>query len=122
MDRNPNPEASQTQAERILAALLAGESLTSLDALERFGCARLASRISDLKQRGYPISSKLVETASGKRVAQYRLAPGGPAVPPPPSDEPDPLARETPVRQGGLFALEAEEDGPSWLSRERWER
>ena len=119
---NPNLEASQTQAERILSALLAGESLTSLDALERFGCARLASRISDLKQRGYPISSKLVETASGKRVAQYRLAPGGAAVPPPSPGEPDPLDREAEGRQADLFASETAYDGPSWLSRDRWER
>ena len=119
---NPNPEASQTQAERILAALLAGESLTSLDALGRFGCARLASRVSDLKRRGHAITSKLVETSNGKRVAQYRLAPGGAAVPPPSPGEPDPLARVAEGRQADLFASETADDGPSWLSRDRWER
>ena len=119
---NPNLEASRAQGGRILAHLLSGEALTALEALDRFGCSRLAARIEELRRAGWPVVSELVPVGNGKKAARYRLAPGGPAVPPSPSEEPDPRPRETPVRQGGLFALEAEEDGPSWLSRERWER
>lgn len=49
--------------------------MTSLDALSFFGCFRLASRISELRQEGHPIVSDMVKTPnSKKRVARYRLA------------------------------------------------
>lgn len=63
-----------TQASRILAHLRAGNRLTPLDALERFGCFRLAARIHELRREGWDISERAVETASGKRVAEYSLA------------------------------------------------
>ena len=37
-----------TQTDEILQALRAGERLTPLAALERFGCFRLAARIHEL--------------------------------------------------------------------------
>ena len=119
---NPNLETSRTQGGRILAHLLTGEALTALEALDRFGCSRLAARIEELRRAGWPVVSELVPVGNGKKVSQYRLAPGGPAVPPPPSGEPDPLARVAEGRQADLFASETAYDGPSWLSRERWER
>jgi len=61
-----------TQRNQILAALLAGEKLTPLDALNRFSCFRLGGRIYDLKQEGYAITSTMVER-KGKRFAEYRL-------------------------------------------------
>jgi hypothetical protein len=61
------------QAERILAYLRTGARLTPLEALDRFGCFRLGARIWELKQRGAAISCRLVETAGGKRVAEYSL-------------------------------------------------
>lgn len=47
-----------TQAERILSYIEEFGSITQMDALRDLGCMRLASRISDLKKKGYPISSE----------------------------------------------------------------
>lgn len=46
-----------TQESQILAALERGERLTPADALNRFGCFRLAAIIHKLKRKGHPISS-----------------------------------------------------------------
>ena len=48
---------TRTQNEMILEHLVAGYSITALEALYDFGCFRLASRISDLKKAGYDIES-----------------------------------------------------------------
>jgi hypothetical protein len=60
-----------TQANRILAYLRAGNRLTALEALERFQCFRLAARVHELRREGHRIEEQMVETPSGKRVAQY---------------------------------------------------
>lgn len=63
-----------TQSDAILAALRGGRSLTPGDALREFGCARLAARIYDLREAGWPIAQEMVEvpTRSGKaHVARY---------------------------------------------------
>lgn len=44
-----------TQTERILQYMQDYGSITQMDALREFGCMRLASRISDLKRKGYGI-------------------------------------------------------------------
>ena len=62
-----------SQASAIRSALLAGRALTPIDALNEFGCFRLGGRIYDLKREGLAIETEMVEVASGKRVAQYRL-------------------------------------------------
>jgi hypothetical protein len=64
---------SPTQASRILDYLLAGHRLTPLDALNRFGCMRLAARIHELRRQGYSIEEQTVQTPTGKRVAQYSI-------------------------------------------------
>ncbi len=69
--------ARATQCERIVQYLETEGSITPLDALREFGCMRLASRITDLKRQGYPITRKM-ETAKNKageavRYARYRL-------------------------------------------------
>lgn len=45
-----NERKQPSQLDQILAALENGDSLTALDALEDYGCSRLASRITDLKR------------------------------------------------------------------------
>ena len=50
--------------------------LTSLKALNMFGCFRLASRISELKRTGEPIEMDMITTMSGKRVAEYSYREG----------------------------------------------
>lgn len=75
MNINENAQTSASQNKKIAAYLLAGNSITSIEALEMFGCFRLASRITDLKQKfGLDITSDRVTTTTGKRVASYRMA------------------------------------------------
>jgi len=62
-----------TQANRILRYLQAGHRLTPLDALELFGCFRLAARVHELRREGWQIVERTVETASGKRIAEYSM-------------------------------------------------
>ncbi len=69
---------TKSQNERILAALRRGP-LTPMQALQRFGCFRLAARIWEIKERGWlpdpedDIRTEYVTTKSGARVARYRL-------------------------------------------------
>lgn len=44
-----------SQCDQILSYLKDGHSITPIDALNLFGCFRLAARISDLKKRGNEI-------------------------------------------------------------------
>ena len=77
---NPNSNTSRSQCAAIRQHLEAGNSLTGLDALNHFGCARLAARIDELRQGGMNIETHWlwVENRHGKRVrvAEYRLAQG----------------------------------------------
>ena len=80
---NPNHNTSRSQCAAIRRHLEAGNSLTALQALNHFGCARLASRIDELRQAGMNIETHWlwVENRHGKRVrvAEYRLAQGAAA-------------------------------------------
>lgn len=67
-----------TQNEQIRKYLEAGNTLTPLEALNLFGCFRLATRIFELKKQGLNILTDIVEdAATGKRYAKYRLNPEG---------------------------------------------
>ncbi len=68
-ERNSKP----TQAGQILAYLREGNRLTALEALERFGCFRLAARIHELRAQHWAIQERTVETRGGKRVAEYYM-------------------------------------------------
>jgi hypothetical protein len=72
----PETHRRPTQAGRILAYLRAGNRLTALDALESFGCFRLAARIHELRREGWAIEERTVETRGGKRVAEYSMGGG----------------------------------------------
>ena len=48
-----------TQCERILRHLTDYGSITSLEAITEYGILRLASRINDLKRKGFAISSEI---------------------------------------------------------------
>lgn len=61
-----------TQTEEIVNALEAGEAITALDALKRWGCFRLAARIGELRQQGYNIVTNKINR-DGKNYAEYRL-------------------------------------------------
>jgi hypothetical protein len=62
-----------SQAERILRHLRAGNSIMPLHALRRYGCFRLGARIWDLRRAGWVID-RTWETDGKKRWAKYRLA------------------------------------------------
>ena len=65
-------KASQTK--EIQTHLESGKSITQMDALNLFGCFRLAARIHDLRKQGLDVVMELVETSKGKSVASYSLA------------------------------------------------
>ena len=54
-----------SQCERILDYIAENGSITSADAMREFGCMRLASRISDLKRQGIPIT-RTIETSKNR--------------------------------------------------------
>ena len=65
-----------TQSDKILNYMKVNGSITSLEAIQNFGCTRLSGRIYDLKKRGHNITSEYttVPTRYGStRVAVYRL-------------------------------------------------
>ena len=46
--------------------------LSSLDAVNRYGCTRLAARILDLRKLGFDIDDRLV-VENGKHWKEYRI-------------------------------------------------
>lgn len=66
-----------TQCDMILNYMKRFGSINPLEALSDIGCMRLASRISDLRHKGYPIISERVtyNTRLGetKHFNKYRL-------------------------------------------------
>lgn len=61
-----------TQNQQIKSYLGKGKSITPIQALNKFGCFRLAARISDLRNDGLNIATKIV-TKDGKTFASYKL-------------------------------------------------
>lgn len=61
-----------TQTDQILEHLKQGHSISPLEALELFGCFRLASRISELRSIGYDIKTEF-EKNGGKKWGRYWL-------------------------------------------------
>lgn len=62
-----------SQNQMILEYLKDGNSITALQALDKFKCFRLASRIGELKSMGHKIDKQMIKVKSGKRVAKYFL-------------------------------------------------
>ena len=63
---------SNTQKENVLNLLKSGKSITPLEALQEYGCFRLADRIFVLRQDGYNIITNNI-TENGKTFAEYTL-------------------------------------------------
>ncbi len=61
-----------SQEQQILNHLKLGEGITPIDALQKFGCFRLAARIADLRKDGWDIHTEMVERGD-KRWAEYHL-------------------------------------------------
>ena len=56
--------AKKSQREMILDYLENGYSINQMEAIELFGCTRLAARIKELRDAGYPIKSKRISSKS----------------------------------------------------------
>ena len=69
---NSEDERNLSHEDYILSELIEGRSLTPLEALGMFGCFRLAARISDLRDKGYPIKTEVVKK-DNKHFARYFL-------------------------------------------------
>jgi hypothetical protein len=60
-----------SQTNEILA-YIKKKPITPIEALKRFGCLRLAARISELRFAGHFINTELV-SKNGKKFARYSL-------------------------------------------------
>lgn len=65
--RQPN-----SQVTCIRKYLEAGKRLTPIEALNKFDCFRLASRVEELRGDGIPVRTEMV-AERGKRFARYSL-------------------------------------------------
>ena len=61
----------ESQNKQIKAHLEEGNSITAIQALEKFGCFRLAARIKDLKETGMVIDKAMIANNKGKHHAVY---------------------------------------------------
>ena len=57
---NDNEESGISQCKQIAAWLNSGRTLTQLEALDKFQCMRLASRIGQLRDRGLNIKTEKI--------------------------------------------------------------
>jgi hypothetical protein len=64
---------TESQSQAILRYLRQGNELTSLDALLRFKCMRLAARIVDIKEMGIDIADRWITRDDGVRFKAYRV-------------------------------------------------
>ena len=61
----------ENQTKMIKAHLDEGNSITAIEALNKFYCFRLAARMHELKESGYPFMKEMVKLDNGKSVACY---------------------------------------------------
>jgi hypothetical protein len=61
----------ESQNKAIKTHLKKGNSITAMQALNQFGCFRLAARIKDLKDEGMNIQKIMMKSTEGKRIAIY---------------------------------------------------
>mgnify|MGYP002638080107 FL=1 len=62
------------QRDLIRDDLIAGKTITPMDALEKYGCYRLAARIGELRKEGMNIETK--QYANDNMYAHYSLVAG----------------------------------------------
>jgi hypothetical protein len=64
------------QGLHILNHLKSGKTLTPLEALQMFGCLRLAARVHDLRNEGWPVLKEMRTHPDNEKVhyAEYYLA------------------------------------------------
>ena len=62
-----------SQNKQIADYLNKGKKLTPIDALNKFGCFRLAARIAELRNEGMSIVTKTIKLENKKQIAQYSI-------------------------------------------------
>ena len=62
-----------SQTTQIQRHLEKGKSLTPIQALNKFGCFRLAARIADLRNDGINIKTTIVKLKNNKQIAKYSI-------------------------------------------------
>lgn len=62
----------ESQNKAVLAHLEQGKTITSIEALNLYGCFRLGARIHNLRESGYNIKTNMVKQGE-KRFAEYSL-------------------------------------------------
>lgn len=62
----------ETQRSAILNHLLSKKPITPMEALEKFGCFRLAAHINVLRSRGHLIDTEMVKMGDGRSYAKYQ--------------------------------------------------
>jgi hypothetical protein len=62
-----------SQNKQIADYLNKGKKLTPIDALNKFGCFRLAARIADLRNEGMNIVTNTIKLENNKQIAQYSI-------------------------------------------------
>ena len=63
----------ESQNAAILNHLKKVGPITPMEALDRYGCFRLAARIYELRQKGHDISMLKIQVGTNKHVARYTL-------------------------------------------------
>ena len=58
--------------------LIAGATITPLEALKQWGMFRLGARIHELRRKGWPVCTKMIETREGKIIARYQMPAAAP--------------------------------------------
>lgn len=66
-----------TQCDIILQHMKTLGSISALEAVHYYNILRLASRIKDLKRKGYRIDTEMRKGKNGSRYAEYSLAKEG---------------------------------------------
>lgn len=61
-----------SQSEAILEHLTVRGTISAIEALQLYGCFRLAARINDLRAAGHNITT-IITNVNGKKVAFYKL-------------------------------------------------
>lgn len=63
----------ESQNAAILSHLKNIGPITPMEALDKYGCFRLAARIYELRQKGHDISMLKIQVGNNKYVARYTL-------------------------------------------------
>ena len=68
-----------SQRQKILADLLEGKTITSMDAFEKYHITRLSAVIFDIKKAGYPVTTEIEKgqyaDGTSSRFARYSILP-----------------------------------------------